>query len=503
MNVTIIGPSGARITTDLAVQSIKWGCAATQTFGEATLFVPQNSVAYDSDYIDDENAECFVQIEHPTLGFWAGFCCKIADSDAGCYVYAKDLMKWLDGRLVNEYSTFEGMPAGLIWRQAVGQALYSSAFRTLNHGSYGEYAPAVQRYPFVGQSVARVAADLQALTGHEPSIDYETLTVSWITPASDLLTFHYCGDVHIAGASREVDSENRITEIRVVGPYGNDNAIDYYCNANGFWNRQERIESGEINASALAQAAEAYLATRDHPVTTYRGSVRENAATVTQYSGGVITLPVGTALWDSLREGTIIQALMPGAGIGGSCPTLRVIGRAWTDGSPLLQTEFQYLQPLTLNGALRVSTKRAASQTMPVHTLPHNDPLRMLIAAGRQEPGTFDAKRLIGVLQPGVIQQIGEASGSVAFFGGNPTARPGAITQTYATTSQTMNAYTPDAESSAYTGIDNAQGGTVYATVADVNALRVAYENLRAALENRQNVLNFLIDSMQSVNIAG
>lgn len=37
-----------------------------------------------------------------------------------------------------------------------------------------------------------------------------------------------------------------------------------------------------------------------------------------------------------------------------------------------------------------------------------------------------------------------------------------------------------DDESSAYTGIDNAQGGSVYATVADLNALRVAYEDLRA-----------------------
>lgn len=37
-----------------------------------------------------------------------------------------------------------------------------------------------------------------------------------------------------------------------------------------------------------------------------------------------------------------------------------------------------------------------------------------------------------------------------------------------------------DDESAAYTGQDNAQVGSVYAKVADLNALRVAYEDLRA-----------------------
>jgi hypothetical protein len=44
-------------------------------------------------------------------------------------------------------------------------------------------------------------------------------------------------------------------------------------------------------------------------------------------------------------------------------------------------------------------------------------------------------------------------------------------------------AYTSDPESSAYTGIDNLQPGTVYAQVADLEALRDAYENLRVAFD--------------------
>lgn len=94
-----------------------------------------------------------------------------------------------------------------------------------------------------------------------------------------------------------------------------------------------------------------------------------------------------------------------------------------------------------------------------------------------------------------------EASGSAAmigFLGAAAVARPAAYTQTYATATRTRNAYTPDDESAAYTGIDNAQAGTVYATAADLNALRTAYENLRAAVENDMQVGNQIIDDQQA-----
>ena len=54
---------------------------------------------------------------------------------------------------------------------------------------------------------------------------------------------------------------------------------------------------------------------------------------------------------------------------------------------------------------------------------------------------------------------------------------------------QVLSAYTSDSEGVAYTGIDNAQAGTVYATVADLNQLRVAYETLRAAHDDLRTKL--------------
>jgi hypothetical protein len=49
---------------------------------------------------------------------------------------------------------------------------------------------------------------------------------------------------------------------------------------------------------------------------------------------------------------------------------------------------------------------------------------------------------------------------------------------------QVTNAYTSDGEGTAYTGIDNAQAGTPYAQLTDLNQLRVAYETLRASYDD-------------------
>ncbi len=97
-----------------------------------------------------------------------------------------------------------------------------------------------------------------------------------------------------------------------------------------------------------------------------------------------------------------------------------------------------------------------------------------------------------------------EASGTapmIGFLGASAVARPAAYTQTFATATRTMNAYTSDPESSAYTGQDNAQAGTVYAKVADLNQLRTAYETLRAMAENVQQVVNQVIDDHQAYGL--
>lgn len=111
----------------------------------------------------------------------------------------------------------------------------------------------------------------------------------------------------------------------------------------------------------------------------------------------------------------------------------------------------------------------------------------MSIATGSTTYGTFGIVR-VKFLAGGNIQLIednhiviGTSSGSkigtatnqkIGFWNATPVIQ------------QVTNAYTSDSESSAYTGIDNLQVGSVYAQLTNLNSLRVAYENLRASYDD-------------------
>lgn len=114
-------------------------------------------------------------------------------------------------------------------------------------------------------------------------------------------------------------------------------------------------------------------------------------------------------------------------------------------------------------------------------------------------PGNGTVAGGLGRLVTGALQpKFNWDDTGIGFYGVSTVARPSAYTQTYSTADKTLGAYTPDSESGAYTGIDNAQAGAVYATVADLNALRVAYENLRAFVEDAVQMLNASIDDDQA-----
>lgn len=98
---------------------------------------------------------------------------------------------------------------------------------------------------------------------------------------------------------------------------------------------------------------------------------------------------------------------------------------------------------------------------------------------------------------------LGRAAGKIGLFGATAVTKPTAYTQTYATADKTLGAYTADDESAAYTGIDNAQIGAVYATVADLNALRTAYETLRALVEDVAQLANAVVDDLQALGAVG
>lgn len=96
-----------------------------------------------------------------------------------------------------------------------------------------------------------------------------------------------------------------------------------------------------------------------------------------------------------------------------------------------------------------------------------------------------------------------ETSGTAPpFFGSAPvTSQPVSYTAGYATTNRAMGSYTPNAQGTAYVvGVLNllaaAQG-------ADVNTLRVAYENLRVFCESMAQQHNALIQDLKAYGMIG
>lgn len=108
-----------------------------------------------------------------------------------------------------------------------------------------------------------------------------------------------------------------------------------------------------------------------------------------------------------------------------------------------------------------------------------------------------------GTTVRGANTVIGSGGANLGFYGGAATARPGAVTQTYSTTTNTVNAYTSanaDA-SAAYTS--TAAVVSDAPLLSDMNDLRARYEVLRAMTENVLQVLGHLIDSGQALNLFG
>lgn len=100
--------------------------------------------------------------------------------------------------------------------------------------------------------------------------------------------------------------------------------------------------------------------------------------------------------------------------------------------------------------------------------------------------------------------QIGGASNQkLGFWGASPVARPGPYTTAYETSTRDLSSYAPAVASASYTGIAEGEGGTPYARVDDLEALRAAYENLRMLSENTTQLLNAVVADLKSMGLLG
>jgi hypothetical protein len=92
---------------------------------------------------------------------------------------------------------------------------------------------------------------------------------------------------------------------------------------------------------------------------------------------------------------------------------------------------------------------------------------------------------------------IGGASSKIGFFGVTPVVRPGALTQTYSTTSTTIANITSLAAPAGGTG--TAAGG--YSTAANRDLMITSQNAMRTDIANIKNNLNSVIDQLQALGL--
>jgi hypothetical protein len=118
------------------------------------------------------------------------------------------------------------------------------------------------------------------------------------------------------------------------------------------------------------------------------------------------------------------------------------------------------------------------------------------LAQGAAWPSTVHVRLATVTTDASTVTSIVDARVTLRATGA--VVSPATFTQTYSTADATLSAYTADVESVAYTGLADGVGGTPYASVTDLNALRAAVEVQRLFTEDIAGMLNALIDALQA-----
>ena len=195
-------------------------------------------------------------------------------------------------------------------------------------------------------------------------------------------------------------------------------------------------------------------------------------------SGTTLTLPRKLTVEDTLTETGGTFAITTAAGTGRSILFQTAGVNRW-----ILQTDGT--AETGSNAGSNLSIQRRADDGSSISTL--------LSANRATGAGVWGgAWQVTGnVLLQADLAHVGTKAG---VYGNAAVNRPAAYTQNYTNTSRTVNAYTADPETSAYTGAADGE-----AKLADLNALRVAYENLRASHDNLMSVFTQVLDDLQLI----
>lgn len=263
-------------TGDLTVDEIRWTTLAAREFGAASFSVPKGHPAHNPLYLNDRESS-LVRIEHPDLGAWEGAVVRIGTNARGATVEALQLTALTTQLRVTPGRVFLSLTAGEIMRQAILDCSAGRGRQVLRVGTILEAPPTIDRFEFTGQTLAELAAELVALTGHEWRLNNGA--IDWLPPPSRLYEYVLTTTGDLIDSTMTADVSRQKGEVIAQG----DTGAPYVARAgdvlsSSFWAGQERLRVGTSSAAVLFQRAETALAALRQPQIEYTARLRRTRA---------------------------------------------------------------------------------------------------------------------------------------------------------------------------------------------------------------------------------
>lgn len=230
----------ASVSVDLPLDHVTASATTSREHGDAQLYVPRTSAAFDPAYIADLGG-FLVEIAMPG-GWWRGVADRPAFDPSGCTLSLLPFSQWLDIRLLTIPRTFYAAPAGIIARQALRDGLEGLGAAIILPGTMVIAPPVLPVYQFNGQSVLSCLTDLAAFTGQEWALDNQTL--SWRPQQGRYREFHIVDDGLYFASFTDGSLQDTAAEVIEVQPDGSSLTVRA-GDALPFWPKQIMTRPGQ------------------------------------------------------------------------------------------------------------------------------------------------------------------------------------------------------------------------------------------------------------------
>lgn len=309
---------GRSISADLAVNAT-WNLLSTGQAGEATISIPINSDALDSDYISSEGGSWVRILGHSSIGEWRGYITNITERHDATIIRAVEWWSLLQHIPVQQYRVFVHITPAVIVKAAMSASPWPLV-------GYAEAPPDIERWEFTGESLWDHIQQMMEYSGQELYYDSDRQFHWGRQSGTTDLNQKIVAPFDLNDAVFDWDTQEIASQVTVMS-----NNEWYTARGNDSKIGRVAVIKENLSTNAMASRAESELVRRSEPIKAITGNLTEN-------------------YW-SVQLGDVFGVFVPyanlGSGFFGHC---RVISRTYDDASAQLTTRFQVLAPQQTSG---------------------------------------------------------------------------------------------------------------------------------------------------------